>query len=98
MGVKTVEVQIGKRSYPIEVENEDEETKVKISAQMINENIKKIKGNYVVTDYVDLLAMTALELANSSENSEKLENAAVNKLMQNELEELSDKLDQALDA
>ncbi|MAZ37777.1 cell division protein ZapA [Salibacteraceae bacterium] len=98
MGVKTVEVQIGKRSYPIEVENEDEETKVKISAQMINENIKKLKGNYVVTDYVDLLAMTALELANSSENSEKLENAAVNKLMQNELEELSDKLDQALDA
>jgi len=98
MGVKTVEVQIGKRSYPIEVENEDEETKVKISAQMINENIKKLKGNYVVTDYVDLLAMTALELANSSKNSEKLENAAVNKLMQNELEELSDKLDQALDA
>ena len=98
MGVKTVEVQIGKRSYPIGVENEDEETKVKISAQMINENIKKLKGNYVVTDYVDLLAMTALELANSSENSEKLENAAVNKLMQNELEELSDKLDQALDA
>ncbi|GEM_PF-1975081 len=98
MGVKTVEVQIGKRSYPIEVENEDEETKVKISAQMINENIKKLKGNYVVTDYVDLLAMTALELANSSENSEKLENAAVNKLMQNELEELSNKLDQALDA
>ena len=98
MGAKSVEVQIGKRSYPIEVENEGEEQKVKISAQMINDNINKLKGNYVVTDYVDLLAMTALELANSSENSEKLENAAVNKLMQNELEELSDKLDQALDA
>jgi cell division protein ZapA (FtsZ GTPase activity inhibitor) len=98
MGAKSVEVQIGKRSYPIEVENEDEEQKVKISAQMINDNINKLKGNYVVTDYVDLLAMTALELANNSENSEKLENSALNKLMDRELEEISNKLDQVLNS
>lgn len=98
MGAKSVEVQIGKRSYPIEVENEGEEQKVKISAQMINDNINKLKGNYVVTDYVDLLAMTALELANNSENSEKLENSALNKLMDSELEEISNKLDQVLNS
>ena len=98
MGAKSVEVQIGKRSYPIEVENEGEEQKVKISAQMINDNINKLKGNYVVTDYVDLLAMTALELANNSENSEKPENSALNKLMDSELEEISNKLDQVLNS
>ncbi len=98
MGAKSVEVQIGKRSYPIEVENEDEEQKVKISAQMINDNINKLKGNYVVTDYVDLLAMTALELANNSENTEKLENSALNKLMDSELEEINNKLDQVLNS
>ena len=98
MGAKSVEVQIGKRSYPIEVENEGEEQKVKISAQMINDNINKLKGNYVVTDCVDLLAMTALELANNSENSEKLENSALNKLMDSELEEISNKLDQVLNS
>lgn len=98
MGQKTVEVQIGKRSYPIEVENETEEKKVKLSAQIINDNINKLKGNYVVTDYVDLLAMTALELTNNSTDTEKLENSAFNKLMDNELEELNDKLDQVLNS
>lgn len=96
MGAKTVEVQIGKRSYPIEVENDAEETKIKLSAQMINENINKLKGNYVVTDYVDLLAMTALELASNSANTEELENSALNKLISKELNELNEKLDEVL--
>ncbi|MFT6441799.1 MAG: cell division protein ZapA (FtsZ GTPase activity inhibitor) [Salibacteraceae bacterium] len=98
MGAKSVEVQIGKRSYPIEVDNEGEEKNVLLAAQMINDNINKLKGNYVVTDYVDLLAMTALELANNADNSEKLENIAFNKLMDNELDKLNKKLDQVLDS
>ena len=78
--------------------NEVEEKNVLLAAQMINDNINKLKGNYVVTDYVDLLAMTALELANNADNSEKLENTAFNKLMDNELDELIIKLDQVLDS
>jgi cell division protein ZapA (FtsZ GTPase activity inhibitor) len=80
------------------VDNEGEEKNVLLAAQMINDNINKLKGNYVVTDYVDLLAMTALELANNADNSEKLENIAFNKLMDNELDKLNKKLDQVLDS
>ncbi len=98
MGRKTIEIQIGKRAYPIEVENAEEESKVKLSAEMINNNIKKLKGNYVVTDYVDLLAMTALELASNATDTKELGTSALNKLMDEELSELNLKLDEVLNS
>lgn len=95
---KTIEIQIGKRSYPIEVENDAEETKVKLSAQMINDNINKLKGNYVVTDYVDLLAMTALEFASNASESVGISESAYNKLMEEELQGLNKELDEVLNS
>ncbi len=98
MGSKTIEIQIGKRTYPIEVENETEETKVKLSAQLVNDNINKLKGNYVVTDYVDLLAMTALEFASNGPDTSEANESAYNKLMDDELAELNSKLDEVLNS
>ncbi len=93
---KTVDIKIGKRTYPIEVENEQEEQNIRLSAEMINKNIDKLKGNYVVTDYVDLLAMTALEFASKEGNTEEFKQSAANKILDEDLKTLNEKLDKVL--
>lgn len=98
MAAKSIEVRIGNRKYPIEVENEQEETNIQLAAQMINDNIDKLKGNYVVTDYVDLLAMTALELASNSVEV-KMPKVDTRSAADDEtLQEIENLLDEALEA
>lgn len=96
MAEKNIEVKIGNRSYPLTID-ESEEAKLKTAAQVINDNINKLKGNYVVTDYVDLLAMTALELALGSDETDSLKKSAENKILDSELDEISSLIDSCLE-
>jgi cell division protein ZapA len=90
-----IEVKIGNRSYPLSIDDSEQE-KVKVAVQLINDNINKLKGNYVVTDYVDLLAMTALELALGAEDVSSLKDSATKKTLDNDLLNLESKLDKVL--
>ncbi|MGB0404301.1 MAG: cell division protein ZapA [Salibacteraceae bacterium] len=96
MAEKNIEVKIGNRSYPLTID-ESEEAKLKAAAQVINDNINKLKGNYVVTDYVDLLAMTALELALGSDETETLKVSAESKILDTELDQISSLIDSCLE-
>lgn len=95
MAEKHINVQIANRNYPLTV-SDDEEEGILLAAQMINENISKLKGSYVVTDYVDLLAMTALELASNSGELKNVKESATGKLLDKELDQINRKIDQVL--
>lgn len=68
MGKLSLKVVVAGRSYPLTV-NEGEEQKVMKAAEDINKAIKLLQDNYAVKDMQDLLAMTALQLATKSGNS-----------------------------
>ena len=84
MAEKKITVKIAKRTYPLTIDSA-EESKVLGAVQLINDNINKLKGNYLVSDYVDLLAMSALEIA--------LDSVEPSKLLNNSSNEKLDKID-----
>lgn len=95
MADKNIKVKIANREYPLTV-SESEEEDILLAAQLINENIKKLKGSYVVSDYIDLLAMTALEFATKNESLSETKQVAFDSLMNKELDQISDKIDKVL--
>jgi len=97
MAEKNIKVQIAKRSYPLTIDS-SEESKVMGAVQLINENINKLKGTYVVTDYVDLLAMSALEIALDSVEPSKLKASLPDENLDKELEEIGAMIDSCLEA
>lgn len=68
MGKLSLKVVVAGRSYPLTV-NEGEEQKVLKAAEDINRAIKLLQENYAVRDMQDLLAMTALQLATKTTGS-----------------------------
>ena len=97
MAEKKITVKIPKRTYPLTIDSA-EESKVLGAVQLINDNINKLKGNYLVSDYVDLLAMSALEIALDSVEPSKLLNNSSNEKLDKELEEIGDMIDSCLEA
>ncbi|UTW60931.1 cell division protein ZapA [bacterium SCSIO 12741] len=95
MAEKNITVKIANREYPLQVE-EGEEQKIKLAVQLINENINKLKGNYVVSDYVDLLAMTALEFATQSSDVEGYKDSAIQAVVEQEMDQIANKIDSCL--
>lgn len=66
MAKHSIKVVVGGRTYPLSVE-ESEEQRVLKAAEDINKAIKLLQSNYAVRDMQDLLAMTALQLASKSD-------------------------------
>lgn len=66
----TLEVKIGNRTYPLSA-NRGEEEDVRKAAELVNDYIKRLKGDFVVTDMTDLLAMAAFEFASKIVDSEE---------------------------
>jgi len=64
----TLEVKIGNRTYPLSA-TKGEEEKVLQTAALVNDYIKRLKGDFVVTDMTDLLAMAAFEFASKVADS-----------------------------
>ncbi|ALU74555.1 cell division protein ZapA [Tenacibaculum finnmarkense] len=74
-----VNVVIAGRTYPLSVENTDEEQGMRTAAKNINDLLVKFEQKYAVADKQDVLAMCALQfaskleivsLANEKENTE----------------------------
>jgi len=61
---------IAGRTYPLTIKQEDEEA-VLSAAKMINDKVKEFEINYSVRDKQDLLAMSALNLLATHQNTPK---------------------------
>jgi cell division protein ZapA (FtsZ GTPase activity inhibitor) len=68
MAKKSLKVVVAGRTYPLSV-NENEEDRVLKAVEDINNSIKLLQQNYAVRDMQDLLAMTALQMASKGEKS-----------------------------
>jgi len=64
-----VNVVIAGRTYPLSVNNIQEEEGMRKAAKNINDLILKFEENYAVADKQDVLAMCALQFASKSEIS-----------------------------
>lgn len=58
----TINIRIGNRSYPLKVQNADENA-MREAEKLINERLKAYETAYAVKDPQDLLAMCAIQLA-----------------------------------
>ena len=65
METKSIQVTIAGRTYPMTVKAEDV-AQIQESAMLVNSSIKEYEAQYAVRDKQDLLAMCALQLANST--------------------------------
>lgn len=70
MAEVSLKVLIAGRTYPLTVKKEDEQA-VLDAAKMINEKVKEFEINYSVRDKQDLLAMSALNLLATLQNTPK---------------------------
>ncbi len=68
----SLKVIIAGRTYPLTVKQEDEQP-VLDAAKMINDKVKEFEQNYSVRDKQDLLAMSALNLIATIQNTPKKE-------------------------
>ncbi|MBE7652890.1 cell division protein ZapA [Tenacibaculum finnmarkense] len=88
-----VNVVIAGRTYPLSVENTDEEQGMRTAAKNINDLLVKFEQNYAVADKQDVLAMCALQFASKLEivslTSDKENTEVINKI--NDLANLLEK-------
>ena len=68
MSELSIKVSIGGRTYPLTIKRSEEE-KIRKAASEIDKNLKELKNNYAVVDTQDLLAMTVLQYATESVNT-----------------------------
>ena len=93
MAKLSVKVVVAGRTYPLSV-NESEEERVLKAAADINKAVKLLQDNYAVKDMQDLLAMTALQLASREGNStESSDNFSGLEEVERMLEDLYKELD-----
>ncbi len=82
MAEVSLKILIAGRTYPLTVKKEEEQGVLKV-AKLINEKVKEFEINYSVRDKQDLLAMSALNLLTTQQNTSKaqeLENNLINQL------------------
>lgn len=92
MAKLSIKVVVAGRTYPLSV-NESEQEKVLKAAEDINNSIKLLQKNYAVRDMQDLLAMTALQLASKADKgvtAEKVNFSSIENSLSDLLEELKD--------
>jgi cell division protein ZapA len=70
MAEVSLKISIAGRTYPLTIKEEDE-VAVLHAAKIINEKIKEFEINYSVRDKQDLLAMCALNLLATNQNTPK---------------------------
>ena len=92
MAKLSVEVVVGGRTYPLSVD-ENEEERVLNAAKDINNAIKLLQDNYDVKDMQDLLAMTALQLASREATGSDDADSTIVQDIEDRLQNLSDELD-----
>ena len=60
MGELSIKIKIAEREYPMRVEAEEEE-RLRLASQLINEQVRRYREQYGTTDKQDLLAMVAFD-------------------------------------
>lgn len=90
-----VNVIIAGRTYPLSVNNVQEEEGMRKAAKDINNLILKFEQNYAVADKQDVLAMCALQFASKGEIS-SMKTAEESKKAFEKINELTNKLDNFL--
>jgi cell division protein ZapA (FtsZ GTPase activity inhibitor) len=70
MAEVSLKILIAGRTYPLTIKQEDEQA-VQSAAKMINDKVKEFEVNYSVRDKQDLLAMSALNLLATIQNTPK---------------------------
>jgi cell division protein ZapA len=68
MAEVSLKILIAGRIYPLTVQKEEEKGVLKV-ANLINEKVKEFEINYSVRDKQDLLAMSALNLLTTQQNT-----------------------------
>lgn len=68
--METIHIDIAGRNYPLSIPL-SEKTLVNAAAAIVNEQVEKFRKQFEIEDSIDLLAMTALQLA-SKNKAEKL--------------------------
>ncbi|MCW5906222.1 MAG: cell division protein ZapA [Chitinophagales bacterium] len=79
-------VQIAERSYPLKVQQSDEE-KMNNAAKLVNDRIKEYQRNYAGKDKQDYMAMCLLNLAVENLNAQH-ETQQTNRLLEEKLSRL----------
>lgn len=95
MGKVSLKVTIAGRTYPLNI-NEEEQDSVLTAVSDINRSIEKLKKSYAVKDPQDLIAMTALQLVMKSDSNKGGNDvSSANELdsIEKALSDLSNKLD-----
>ncbi|MGB1042995.1 MAG: cell division protein ZapA [Tenacibaculum sp.] len=90
-----VNVVIAGRTYPLSVNDTNEEEGMRKAAKNINELIAKFEQNYAVADKQDVLAMCALQYASKSEIN-SLQNTKETTEIINKINDLANLLDKHL--
>ncbi len=90
-----VNVVIAGRTYPLSVEDTNEEHGMRKAAKSINDLIAKFEQSYAVADKQDVLAMCALQFASKSEIV-SLTNTKDNTEVLNKINDLTNLLDKHL--
>jgi len=60
---QTIKIIIAEREYPIRINSEDEEERIRKAGRLINDRLKQYKQRFGDKDPQDLLAYTALQFA-----------------------------------
>ncbi|PQJ19709.1 cell division protein ZapA [Tenacibaculum sp. SG-28] len=90
-----VNVVIAGRTYPLSVNDTEEEEGMRKAAKNINELIAEFEQNYAVADKQDVLAMSALQFASKLEIISMKKAVQENEALQ-KIQELNDLLDAQL--
>ena len=90
-----INIVIAGRTYPLSVNNTNEEEGMRKAANAINKLISMYEENYAVSDKQDVLAMCALQFASKAEIS-SIEKDSTNREVVNKINELTQLVDSHL--
>ncbi|MBE7629988.1 cell division protein ZapA [Tenacibaculum piscium] len=90
-----VNVVIAGRTYPLSVDNTNQEQGMRTAAKNINDLLVEFERNYAVSDKQDVLAMSALQFASKLEIV-SLKNTKENTEVTNKINDLTTLLDKYL--
>lgn len=87
MEKKNVKIKIGDREYPLVLSVSDE-IRMREAEKLINERLVEYKNMYPTADRVDVMAMTALSLANALLSQESGSTTDVDHAIEAELQRI----------
>ena len=98
--METIHIDIAGRNYPLSIPS-SEKTQVSAAAAIVNDQVEKFRKQFEIEDSIDLLAMTALQLAskNKAENPMPTPgNAELNEPQIQRIHHLHERLTRVLEA